>query len=304
MHFADLKNDFVFRRVFASPTHPDILRGLLNDLLDRRDERAIVSFERLPTERLPRAKGAALSILDVRCKDQAGTTFVVAMQLIHHPGFIKRVVRCACAPPVGDPETGGRSANLADVVVISVCNFEIWPDAEQEKQTLPPVPMLSRWNTVEEAAGNRGFVQVQYAFLELPKVPKETPAPGAAYWAWLFVHASELDAVPADLPPGPCRAALELANQATFTQLELDAYEKVDAEIMQVFEIAEAAFAEGKAEGYLSARSDTLVRLLGRAGIALRDEDRARIQACRDAAQLDRWVVNVPGAKAIADVLT
>jgi hypothetical protein len=26
MHFADLKNDFVFRRIFA--THPDILRGL------------------------------------------------------------------------------------------------------------------------------------------------------------------------------------------------------------------------------------------------------------------------------------
>jgi len=34
MAFADLKNDFVFRRIFA--THPDILRGLLNDLLDRK----------------------------------------------------------------------------------------------------------------------------------------------------------------------------------------------------------------------------------------------------------------------------
>jgi hypothetical protein len=31
MIFADMKNDFVFRRIFA--THPDILRGLLNDLL-------------------------------------------------------------------------------------------------------------------------------------------------------------------------------------------------------------------------------------------------------------------------------
>jgi hypothetical protein len=30
MAFADSKNDFVFRRIFA--THPDILRGLLNDL--------------------------------------------------------------------------------------------------------------------------------------------------------------------------------------------------------------------------------------------------------------------------------
>jgi hypothetical protein len=35
MAFADLKNDFVFRRIFA--THPDILRGLLNDLLEDRE---------------------------------------------------------------------------------------------------------------------------------------------------------------------------------------------------------------------------------------------------------------------------
>jgi hypothetical protein len=36
MAFADLKNDFVFRRIFAS--QPDILRSLLNDLLGRQDE--------------------------------------------------------------------------------------------------------------------------------------------------------------------------------------------------------------------------------------------------------------------------
>ena len=33
MRFADLKNDYIFRRIFG--THPDILRGLLNDLLER-----------------------------------------------------------------------------------------------------------------------------------------------------------------------------------------------------------------------------------------------------------------------------
>jgi hypothetical protein len=45
MTFADLKNDFVFRRIFAK--HPDILCGLLNDLLDRQggaSGRAAVAF--------------------------------------------------------------------------------------------------------------------------------------------------------------------------------------------------------------------------------------------------------------------
>ena len=48
MVFADLKNDFVFRRIFA--THPDILLGLLNELLARTGDEAIVSLEYLPSE--------------------------------------------------------------------------------------------------------------------------------------------------------------------------------------------------------------------------------------------------------------
>src|SRR5215213_2599597 len=92
--FADLKNDFVFRRIFA--THPDILRSLLNDLLERSGDQGIEVIEYLPSEQLPLVEGAKLSILDVRCRDRAGTTFVVEMQIIHMPGFINRVVYNAC----------------------------------------------------------------------------------------------------------------------------------------------------------------------------------------------------------------
>lgn len=66
MTFADLKNDFVFRRIFAA--HPNILRGLLNDLLERTGGETITSIEYLPSEQLPLVVGAKLSILDVRCK--------------------------------------------------------------------------------------------------------------------------------------------------------------------------------------------------------------------------------------------
>ncbi len=313
MAFADMKNDFVFRRIFA--THPDILRGLLNNLLDRHDEHTIEAVEYLPSEQLPVVEGGKLSILDVRCKDRAGTTFVVEMQLLHHPGFVNRVVYNACKAYVGQLKAAERYPQLRDVVAISICNFELWPDAEQERQGLPPVPMLSRWNMAERASGNHGPLQVQYAFLELPKLPQPRPATGVAYWAWLFVHAPELTAVPADLPPGPFRDALDLANKATFSQGELDAYENVTYEIAQVEYIAEAREAKGKAsglaegrrsglaEGKLEAKRETLLRLLARAGITLAEADRARIQACTDAATLDRWVDNVFGAKTAADVL-
>jgi PD-(D/E)XK nuclease family transposase len=303
MVFADLKNDFVFRRIFA--THPDILRGLLNDLLDRKGDLAIVGLEYLPSEQLPLAEGSKLSILDVRCKDRAGTTFVVEMQLIHHPGFVNRVVYNACKAYVGQLKAGDWYTKLADVVAISICDFALWPDVDQDQQKLPRVPMLSRWSMTERGSRNHGLLQVQYAFLELPKMQAERPAePGADLWAWLFVHAPELTEMPADLGPGPFRDALELAVQAKFTPTELEAYEKVRDEIRQVFEIAADREARGEARGQVKGKRDTLLRILARAGITLSEDERARIGACADTAMLDRWAENVIGARTAAEVLS
>ena len=319
MAFADLKNDYIFRRIFA--THPDILRRLLNDLLERKDAQTIEQIEYLPGEQLPVVEGAKLSILDVRCKDRAGTMFVVEMQLIHHPGFVNRVVYNACKAYAGQLKEGDWYTKLTDVVAISICDFDLWPDKEQDQKGLPRVPMLSRWNMTERASANQGLLQVQYAFLELPKMPDRRPeVPGADLWAWLFVHATELTEVPADLTPGPYGDALELANKAKFTVAELQAYEKARDEIRQVLEIAEARWAEGMNEGMvkgrlegrlegmvkgrLEAKRETLLRLFVRAGIALTDAERARIDACMDAETLDGWIDHVFGAKTAAEVLT
>src|SRR5438477_11502459 len=127
MVFADLKNDFVFRRIFAK--HPDILRGLLNDLLDRQGDRAIEGIEYLPSEQLPLVAGAKLSILDVRCRDRAGTTFVVEMQLLHVSGFVNRVVYNACKDYVDQLKLGEPYARLTDVVAISVRDLVPCPGA-------------------------------------------------------------------------------------------------------------------------------------------------------------------------------
>jgi hypothetical protein len=317
MAFADLKNDFVFRRIFA--THPDILRRLLNDLLDRRDAETIVSLEYLPSEQLPLAEGAKLSILDVRCKDRAGTTFVVEMQLIHHPGFINRVVYNACKAYAGQLKAGGWYTDLTDVVAISICDFELWPDARQDEQGLPRVPMLSRWNMTERSTKNHGLLQVQYAFLELPKMPPQRPAApavaltsnGADLWAWLFVHAPELTEVPADLTPGPFGEALELANQAKFTVAELQAYEKTRDEIRQVLEIARAKWAEGKLEGELKGKLEgkveeaarNLLTVLRVRAIAVPDTARERILAEKDPERLERWIEKAIVTASLADVL-
>jgi len=299
MTFADLKNDFVFRRIFA--THPNILRGLLNDLLERSGDQTIEGIEYLPSEQIPLVEGAKLSILDVRCKDRRGTTFVVEMQLLHHPGFLNRIVYNACKAYASQLKIGESYVKLTDVVAISICDFVLWPDAEQEARHLPRIPLLSRWYMTERATRSPGLLQVQYAFLELPKLPEQRPEAGAGLWAWLFVHAPELNAAPAELPAGPFREALALANEATFSQEELDAYRKACDEIRFVREIEEARFAEGeakgKAEGKAEGKADSILAVLAGRGLAVSPEVGVRIGACKDVATLDQWLLRALSVK-------
>ncbi len=196
---------------------------------------------------------------------------------------------------------------LADVVAISICSYELWPDKRQVEQKLPLVPMLSRWHMTERASGSRGLLQVQYAFLELPKLPEKRPESGAGYWAWLFVHAPELGEVPAELPPGPYREALELANESTFTQEEHDAYQKVMDEIQQVRELAEAKWAEGEAAGVVKGKVEEaahdLLTVLRVRAIAVPDAARERILAEKDPGRLERWLERAILATSVAGVI-
>ena len=308
MVFADLKNDYIFRRIFG--THPDILRGLLNDLLERTGDETIEEIEYLPSEQLPLVAGAKLSILDVRCKDRGGNRFVVEMQLIHIQGFLNRVIYNGCKAYADQLAVGKPYANLTDVVAISICDFELWPDATQDQNKLCRVPMLSRWFMTEPSLDREDLkkdqnklMQVQYAFLELPKLPEEKPAGGAALWAWLFVHAPELTDIPDDLPPGPFREALDLANQGKFTQLGLDAYRKAMDEIQQAREYGAAKEAEGFSEGRIAGFIKALIAILRARGFTVSLEARARIDACKDIATLNRWILRAATAVSVEDVL-
>jgi hypothetical protein len=60
---------------------------------------------------------------------------------------------------------------------------------------------------------------------------------------------------------------------------------------------------DGELRGELKGLRDALLRLIARAKIPLADDERTRIQACDDAATLDRWIENVIGARSITDVL-
>jgi hypothetical protein len=136
-----------------------------------------------------------------------------------------------------------RYTKLTDVVAISICDFELWPDAEQDEQHLEQHTHAQPLeHDGDQIARNHGLLQVQYAFLELPKLHRSLPQskPATDIVLGVAVHAragADRDAGSISERLSGCAGA---ANKATCKQ-ELGAYQKVKDEIEQVRELAETS---------------------------------------------------------------
>jgi len=311
MPYADLKNDFVFRRVFGH--HPDVLRGLLNDFLGRTGERAIATIEYLPPDQVPELPGVKLSIVDVKCREVGGATFVVEMQVLPITGFLNRVVFNACKAYVGTLKRGETYDKLTPVVAVTVCDFELWPDGERDAQSLPRVPLVSQWSMAERSTGAPGIPQVEYVFCELPKLRDRKPANAQERWVGLFIAAPALDAATVASEPFTAaqRMALELANEATFSDAELDAYRKARDEVQQMIQYGKDGEAKGEARGVvkgieagrLQQARASLLRVLTRRALPLTEDERARVEACDDPEALARWLDQAVDARSAGEAL-
>jgi len=241
--FADLKNDFVFRRVFAQ--HAELTQALLNDLLALEGPERIVELSLLAPEQAPVVAGAKLSILDLKARDQSGRTFVVEVQLLHVGGFLNRVVYNACKAYVAPLAAGKNYTGLRDVWALSLCDFVIWPQHDDAAS----VPLVSRWALTEEQSGTKDLRQVQYVFVELPKIAQEAqPRTAAEQWAWLFKYGRHLQEMPTGLTPAQTQT-LQWAEEATFTLEEAEAYRRVNDEIEQARQLAEEGETRGVEKG-------------------------------------------------------
>ena len=229
--FADPKTDFVFKRIFGTEAHKPLLIQLLNVLLELDGERRIVDLKyQTPEQHVP-VEGLKQSLVDVKCTDEIGRHYVVEMQVLNVEGFEKRIVYNASKAYVTQLRTGDDYSQLCDVVGVTLCDFELWPEPPAPEslpvRPVPPVPMLSRWRMQEQHGGASGLPQAQYVFVELPKYRAgDRPEGFLDRWVYFFREAKNLDMIPDVLQGAPFREALEVARIANFTPAELERYER------------------------------------------------------------------------------
>jgi len=230
---------------------------LLNALLELEGDRLLKEIVFLPpgqTVQLPEMK---LSIVDVKCRDQRDTEYVVEMQLFNVKGFEERVVYNASKTFVMQLRTAEDYPNLNDVVGVTICDFSLWPDPPPPGH--PAVPMLSRWRMQEEHSGAKGLGQVQYVFLELDKYAGGPQPVGILNkWAFFFREAENLEVIPPELDEEPFREALEVARMAGFSEAELELYDRSKMAEQDARGALELAASQGRSEGLAEGRSEGL----------------------------------------------
>lgn len=294
--FADPKTDFAFKRIFGSEEHKDVLIAFLNHMLDLDEPHRIVTVELLPPEQRPAVAELKLSIVDVKCTDSRGVTYVVEMQVLQVEGFEKRVVYNVAKAYVSQIARGELYPDLNDVVGITICDFELWPDSADRR-----IPMLSRWRMTEQHTGSKELGQIRLVFLELPKFDASRPPQTVVEkWAYFFREADNLTVVPEELSEHPFVDALEAARTAGFTAAEWEAYILAGIAIQNergALSIAEKRGEErgeqrGREAG-LRAGIDALCSVLG---IELTEERRRRL-ASLDAAGLGELLAQLQEKK-------
>jgi len=297
--FADPKTDFAFYRIFGSEEHKDVLMGLLNHLLELDEAHQIADVQWLTPEQRPKVKDIKNSIVDVKCKDVQGTTYVVEMQVLNVEGFEKRVIYNAAKAFVNQLGVGRDYPALNDVIGVTICDFELWPEKETKG-----VPMLSRWRMQEQHGGVAGLGQIQLVFLELPKYKAgDEPQSMIDKWAYFFRDAENLTMVPDALSEQPFRNALEAALAAGFTVEEWDEYIRSGMAIQDERGAITLAEKQATRQAKLDQQRVALRRVLARRALVLDADQEARIDQCTDLATLERWLDQAVVASSAAEAL-
>lgn len=310
MKFIDPRIDFAFKKIFGGEESKDILISFLESLMGLTGDRRIAELTILDPFLAPRILAMKGSILDVRCRDLRGISYIVEMQVQKTGGFLKRIQFNAAKAYVGQISLGGDYPTLQQVIAITLTDFVLFKDLG---------PCVSYHETREAASGLNLLDGILYYFIELPKFtkPLEELVTPLDKWIFFIKMASRLKEIPPILSEPPFLHAFEVAQESAMDKEEFELYEKASIAATDARGALELAMEqgleqgrqkgrqEGRLEGRLEGRQQgeaaVLLRQLRRRFGQLPDAVMTRI-AHADLKLLETWSDRILEARSLDDV--
>ncbi|MEM9588051.1 MAG: Rpn family recombination-promoting nuclease/putative transposase [Planctomycetota bacterium] len=258
--------DFAFKKIFGSPQNAAALIGLLNAILDLK--RPIVAVEILNPFSYQEFAESKLIVLDVRCRDSAGRSLNVEMQVSVYAGLIERLVYYACSMFVDQLVQGENYALAMPSISICLLDRKLFAKTQQSHH---------RFQMIDRESGREISNAIEVHTLELTKFKLDEAMISMAgkleQWAFLLLRAQDYDArALRELLPGiefeKAITTLETISAKTEDKQMYDQREKAQRDYEWAISGArqegrEEGLEEGLEKGKLAGQIQLLEQLLG-----------------------------------------
>jgi predicted transposase/invertase (TIGR01784 family) len=216
MKFVDIKNDIAFRKIFGNEKKKEILISFLNAVLHLEGDRRIKSISIVNPFQLPILPNMKTSIIDVKAKDFKGNTFIIEMQVADIIAMDKRLLYYTSKEYSQQIVSGEKYTELNPVIFIGIFDF---PFTEGEAY-------FSHHAICNVETKERVIKDMDFYFIELPKFKKPVANLDniTDKWIYFIKEAENMDVIPDNVDDEGLKEAYADANQNTWSQAELDAY--------------------------------------------------------------------------------
>jgi predicted transposase/invertase (TIGR01784 family) len=240
--YLDPRSDLVFKKIFGERKH--LLISFLNSLLPLPTDGLIESLDYLPVEQIPIIPVLKRTIVDVKCTDQRGRTFIVEMQVEWTSYFMERMLFGASQAYVRQLGKGEDYAYLKPVYGLGLLGENF--DKESED-------FYHHYKIVNVEKPEREIKGLQFIFIELSKFKPITHTERKLQVLWLrFMSEINEDTKLVDpelLSIPEIKEAIELTEQSAYTPAELAAYDTYWDTVSTEKTLIEGKYQEGRAEG-------------------------------------------------------
>lgn len=260
--FLDPKNDYAFKRIFGQEKNQDILIDFINAVVGFSGDGRIRTVTFLKTSQDPEIAYKKQSLVDVLCTDEHGRQYIIEMQVARTTGFEKRAQYYAAKAYSRQLQAGDGYEKLKAIIFVAITDFMMFPDK---------AGYLSKHCLLDDRTFSHDLKDFSFTFLELPKFNKHIDELDDIIerWAYFFKYAEETNekdiARIAGLDTAIVRAYEEL-NRFSWTDIELNTYEKEEKRERDELAVLAARLEDAKAEGrqeeqYTIARSMLLDKM-------------------------------------------
>jgi len=250
--YLDPKNDLAFLKVFGSEKHKNIPINFLNAVFNLQGTDKIVHLDFLNLKQPPEISSRKESVVDVLVRDQAGTKYIVEMQVAKGKGFEKRAQFYAAKTYCSHFKVGGEYHNLKKVIFLAITDYEIFPKKKERYKSDHVV--------LDNVSYENDLKDFSFTFVELPKFNKKLSELKTIEdrWYYFLKHADRSDNIEEIIKNHPeIKEAYGVLDRYHWTEQELQWYDKVcmnEADHKSIIDAAkeegmEKGKAEGKAEG-------------------------------------------------------